>query len=134
APGDPRRGHAAAEGGGVMSPHPSPPEVLPAGSIPAVLPVPTALPAPPPTVLPVHPPPAVLPPERGRGNPALRFFGFVFGWLWRLGAGAVMCFNTYILSYLTSIVAFGWTYRWMQGLVLRGWWKQSPRRREGSFR
>jgi hypothetical protein len=110
-----------------MSPTSSPPEVVPAGSIPE------ALPATPPVVLPAQPPRAAVPPQRARRNPVLRGFGFLFGWLWRLAAGAVMCFNWFILSYLTSIVAFGWTYRWMQALVLRGWWKQSPRRHDGSF-
>src|SRR5437588_9820004 len=105
-----------------MSPSSSLPEVLPAGSIPEVLPV-----------RPAPPPPSARPPQTARGNPVLRFFGFLFGWAWRLFAGAVMCFNTFVLSYLTSIVAFGWTYRWMQALVLRGWWKQSPKRYEGSF-
>jgi hypothetical protein len=104
----------------------------PPPGLPEVLPIPTALPAPPPEVLPA-PPSARKPPRTARGNPAARAFGFLFGWLWRLSVGAVMCFNTFVLSYLTSIVAFGWTYRWMQALVLRGWWKQSPRRQEGSF-
>jgi hypothetical protein len=63
----------------------------------------------------------------------LRGFAALFGWLWRLAVGAAMCFNTYVLSFFTSIVAVGWTYRWMQAIVLRGWWKQSPKRHEGSF-
>jgi hypothetical protein len=94
------------------------PEVLPAGG------------AAPPEVLPVRPP---APPSARRGRRVLRGFAALIGWLWRLAVGAAMCFNTYLLSYLTSIIAVGWTYRWMQAIVLRGWWKQSPKRHEGSF-
>ncbi len=98
--------------------------------IPEVLP---AVAAPPPEVLPVltaRP----APPKAARGSRVLRGFAALFGWLWRLAVGAAMCFNTYIVSYFTSIIAVGWTYRWMQAVVLRGWWKQSPKRHEGSFR
>src|SRR5262249_44559020 len=31
------------------------------------------------------------------------------------------------------IVVVGWTYRWMQAVALRGWWKQSPKRFDGTF-
>jgi hypothetical protein len=109
------------------------PEVLPAvrpAPPPEVLPVtPAALPE----VLPVRPAPPP-PPRPARGNPVLRVVGGFLGWIWRLAAGAAMCFNTFILSYFTSLLAVGWTYRWMQAVVLRGWWKQSPKRHDGSFR
>lgn len=80
-----------------------------------------------PSVLPVPPGPAPA-------NPVLAACRAVLGWAWRLFAGAALCFNWYVLSYLTSIVVVGWTYRWMQAVVLRGWWKQSPKRRQGTFR
>ncbi len=51
-----------------------------------------------------------------------------FGWCWRVLAGGLLCF-----SLVGSILVTGWTYRWMQGLVLRGWWKRSRFRQEGSF-
>ena len=50
------------------------------------------------------------------------------GWGWRILAGGLLCF-----SLVGSILVTGWTYRWMQGLVLRGWWKRSRFRQEGSF-
>jgi hypothetical protein len=57
----------------------------------------------------------------------------VVGWAWRLFVGAKLCFNAYVLSYFTSVAVVGWTYRWMQALVLRGWWKQSRFCNEGTF-
>jgi hypothetical protein len=87
--------------------------------------------------------PEVLPVERrqqhGRrvagpgGNAFTRFFGGVFGWLWRLAVGSVLCFNAPVLSFFTSIAVVGWSYRWMQSLVLRGWWKKSRFRNQSSF-
>lgn len=50
------------------------------------------------------------------------------GWCWRIPVGALLCLN-----YFSSILVVGWHYRWMQGRVLRGWWKQSRLRRERSF-
>ena len=120
-------------------------------NIPEVLPVARAAP---PDVVPVRP---ARPTPRARGNAILRWFGALCGWLWRWVAATAMCFNglaigigpgvlviaptlvemgaeTAIpLSYFTSILAVGWTYRWMQAVVLRGWWKRSPKRQEGSF-
>jgi hypothetical protein len=58
----------------------------------------------------------------------LRLIRWPFAWLWRIGVGGLFCFN-----YLTSILVVGWLYRWMQGTVLRGWWKRSPIRQEMSF-
>jgi hypothetical protein len=110
-----------------------------------------------PEVLPVRPARAAPPPPAARGNRLLRWLGALCGWLWRWVAASVMCFNGLALglgptgpviapvlaetgatvaiplSYLTSIIAVGWTYRWMQAVVLRGWWKRSPKRQEGSF-
>jgi hypothetical protein len=50
------------------------------------------------------------------------------GWCWRILVGGLLCF-----SLIGSIVVTGWTYRWMQGRVLRGWWKRSRLREQGSF-
>lgn len=47
-------------------------------------------------------------------------FFTVIGWIWRLLIGGFFCAN-----FLTSIFVVGWTYRWVQGTVLRGWWKES---------
>jgi len=63
----------------------------------------------------------------------LRFGIGVIEWAWRFFAGAMLCFNYLVLSYVTSILVVGWTYRWMQAVVLRGWWKQSPKRQQGTF-
>jgi len=52
----------------------------------------------------------------------------IAGMLWRWIVGAILCLNT-----LTSVLVVGWSYRWIQGLVLRGWWKQSRLAREGTF-
>jgi hypothetical protein len=91
-------------------------------------------PAPPPAL---KPPVALQPPLAGRPpvreDPFPRQLRAVGGWLWRLIVGARMCFSGYLLSFLTSVVAFGWTYRWMQAVVLRGWWKQSRFRNQGTF-
>ncbi len=97
------------------------PEALPidAGAFPVAEPIPSALP--------------VRRPSTAIRHPVLHGFAVLFGWIWRWYVGAVMCFNWFVVSYFTSIVAVGWSYRWMQAIVLRGWWKQSPRRREGTF-
>jgi hypothetical protein len=81
-------------------------------------------------VLPVEPArQTVLPGPTGPGQTASRAAGptvfglasFVLGWLWRIVAGAFLC-----ASYPGSVIVTGWTYRWMQGLVLRGLWRRSP--------
>jgi hypothetical protein len=66
-------------------------------------------------------------PRRFVAAMARRLLGLL-GLLWRWLVGAAGC-----LWYPTSIVVTGWTYRWVQGRVLRGWWKQSRLAREGSF-
>ena len=50
------------------------------------------------------------------------------GWCWRVVVGSLFCF-----SLIGSIIVTGWTYRWLQGLVLRGWWKRSRFGQQGSF-
>jgi hypothetical protein len=42
--------------------------------------------------------------------------------------GAFFC-----LGYFGSVAVVGWSYRWVQTRVLRGWWKQSHWRKKGSF-
>ncbi len=95
---------------------PAIPEVLPAQE----LDLPEALPADQPRL------------RRRRESTAGGVLGKVMGaflaWVVRPIIGILFCFN-----YFTSILVTGWTYRWMQGLVLRGWWKQSRLHREGSF-
>jgi hypothetical protein len=74
--------------------------------------------------------------ERPRPKKASRLWwtlSFLVGWAWRIAVGARLCFVYLGLSFLTSVAVFGWTYRWMQGLVLYGWWKQSRFRDEGTF-
>jgi hypothetical protein len=97
--------------------------------------IPEAIPANPPGVLEVLPVegasvgPASVP-AAGPSEPSgvLRAFSWLFGWAWRIGIGGLLCFN-----YLASVLVVGFLYRWMQGTVLRGWWKQSPQRQQGSF-
>ncbi len=83
-------------------------------------------------------PPAPVHQERQRPAPKRtsrmwRAARFLLGWAWRILVGARLCFVYFVLSYFTSIAVFGWTYRWMRGLVLYGWWKQSRFRDEGTF-
>ncbi|HEV2946437.1 MAG TPA: DUF4013 domain-containing protein [Gemmataceae bacterium] len=73
-----------------------------------------------------------IPPGGRRAGATLhgvwRWLGFLLGWCWRILVGGLLCFNL-----LGGIVVTGWTYRWMQGLVLRGWRKKSRLREQGSF-
>jgi hypothetical protein len=74
--------------------------------------------------------------ERPRSKQPSRLWraaSFVVGWTWRILVGARLCFVYFVVSFFTSVAVFGWTYRWMQGLVLYGWWKQSRFRDEGTF-
>ena len=49
--------------------------------------------------------------------------------VWQFLIGVVFC-----QTLLGSVVAVGWTYRWMQRSALRSWWRQSGRERyEGDF-
>jgi hypothetical protein len=57
-----------------------------------------------------------------------RFFGVVLGLPWRWLVGALFCMN-----YLTSIAVTGWTYRWIQGSVLRFWWRGRRLHPQDSF-
>jgi hypothetical protein len=111
------------------------PDVLPANppAIPEVVPVAQPLA----DVLPVVKPalPEVLParPVSVRKQPSvekvlLAWVMAFFGWCWRLPMGALFC-----TTYLTSIFVVGWTYRWMQGIVLRSWWRASRVSQGGSF-
>ncbi|MCS6852443.1 MAG: hypothetical protein NZ700_14865, partial [Gemmataceae bacterium] len=77
--------------------------------------------------------PGAGPPLGARPGRLRRDLAAFLGWTWRLLAGAFLCFNAPVLSWLTSIAVAGWLYRWMQALVLRGWWRRGPRRPGGSF-
>ena len=52
------------------------------------------------------------------GRRLARFGVAVVGWTWRWLVGALMCFNLFVLSWLTSIAVVGWTNRVVQQLVL----------------
>ncbi len=84
-----------------------------------------------PEVLPAFAP--VSRPGRRSSSPArpaglIQWVAALLGWIWRILIGGLLCF-----SLIGSIWVTGWTYRWMQGLVLRGWWKRSRFRDEGSY-
>jgi hypothetical protein len=53
--------------------------------------------------------------------------------MWRWLVGAAMCFNFFLLSWFTAIVAVGWTNRVVQMTVLRCWWWRSPVRGQMTF-
>jgi hypothetical protein len=98
-------------------------------SLPEVQPAESRIVPGPPTVLPADP--QVLVDRRRlqkRTRSVWQWPGAFFGWIWRIAVGSLLCF-----SIVGSIVVTGWFYRWMQGLVLRGWWKRSRFRQEGSF-
>ena len=80
-------------------------------SIPEVVPV---MPQPVLEVLPAQPPPR---PRRGLPGP-LRALLVLLDWAWRIVVGAFFCMNIF-----TSVLVTGWTNRWIQARVLRGWWK-----------
>jgi hypothetical protein len=52
----------------------------------------------------------------------------LLGWCWHIFVGAFFC-----LGFFSSVAVIGWSYRWIQTLVLRGWWKRSHWRRKGTF-
>jgi hypothetical protein len=80
----------------------------------------------------VHLPRAL--PTAGRPLPGVvDFLLAVGGWLWRWLVGAAMCFNYFLLSWLTAIAAVGWTNRVVQMMVLRCWWWRSDIRKRGTF-
>jgi hypothetical protein len=101
--------------------------------------LPEVRPAPVLEVLPAGPPslPPLIP-DIQRRRPAFvgRLFGLVraaLGWTWRWLVGAVMCFNFFILSWFTAVVAVGWTNRLVQAVVLRSWWRRSEVRHRMTF-
>src|SRR5262249_8209538 len=93
-----------------------------------------------PDVVPVHEPaildvvPAQAPRRRVEPKEPSAFgtlvhaLGIFLGWCWRIAVGSFFCMNLF-----TSVLVAGWTYRWMQARVLRGWWKRSCLREESSF-
>jgi len=72
-------------------------------------------------------------PSRRAAHPISKFLmnwlGALIGWSWRILVGGLFCFNLF-----GAIVVTGWTYRWMQGLVLRGWYSRSRFQKQESFR
>jgi hypothetical protein len=103
---------------------PAIPDVVPAGE-PAADVLAVVKPAPP-QVLPAEPTPARKQPDLGKT--LLGWVAACFGWCWRVPVGALFC-----TTYLTSILVVGWTYRWVQGIVLRSWWRASRVSADGSF-
>src|SRR5262245_66665736 len=77
--------------------------------------------------------PVLLDGPKRHPGPLWRALSWLVGWTWRIVAGAWLCFNAYLLSYVTSILVVGWMFRWTRARVLHGWWKQSPLRHRGTF-
>jgi hypothetical protein len=106
---------------------PAIPDVVPAADAPVdVLPVGKRELA---TVLPVVP--LVVQPVRKQPDLGKVLLGWVrafLGWCWRVPVGALFCMN-----YFTSILVVGWSYRWVQGVVLWSWWRASRVKGDGSF-
>jgi hypothetical protein len=100
-----------------------------------------------PEVLPAREPeiadalPVRVPSQRGRprrksGRTLLNLVRAFLGWCWRIPVGTLLCMFPYlpgIVAFIPTILVIGWSYRWMQALVLRGWWGQSGRRADGTF-
>lgn len=91
-------------------------------------PVVLAAPAPP-TVIEAPKEPPTPPDRRIRENPLVT----VLAWIARFIVGVCMICNAFPLSFITAIAAFGWLQRRIQAITLRGWWRESPRRFEGTF-
>jgi hypothetical protein len=75
-------------------------------------------------------------PRRGSGPTLLGLIRAFCGWCWHIPMGTLLCMFPYlpgIVAFLPTVLVVGWSYRWMQALVLRGWWAQSRRREEGTF-
>jgi hypothetical protein len=88
-----------------------------------------ALPASQPTTVePIPERPQRRPGRPGGPSATGRVVSALFGWLWRMTVGVLFC-----MSWFTSILVMGWLYRWVQGRVLYGWWKQSRLREQGAF-
>lgn len=84
-----------------------------------------------PEVLPVLPGRRETPNRRSTGLTSSSIWQWpaaLLGWCGRLLIGGLLCFTL-----IGSILVTGWTYRWMQGLVLRGWYSRSRFREHGSF-
>ena len=84
----------------------------------------------PPMVLPAPEAKPVPPPDRVIRENALFT---IAAWAVRISVGVFMICNVFPLSFITAIAAFGWLQRRMQAIILRGWWRESPRRLEGTF-
>jgi hypothetical protein len=64
------------------------------------------------------------PPRGQRPDPRVWVAPAALGWAWAILFGSLLT-----MSYLGSVVVFGWLCRWVQGRVLYGWWLRSTRRR-----
>lgn len=108
------------------------PEVIlvpPAPTPPVVVPVVHAVAAP-------EPPPGTASPAKApKPHRAIAENALItlLAWVARFVVGVFMICSIFPLSLITSIAAFGWLQRRMQAIALRGWWRESPRRREGRF-
>src|SRR5437870_4779729 len=80
-----------------------------------------------PTVQLVPEPAEVLPAEPRRPGYSWRrqaWIPWAIGWVWRIAVGVSLCLSalpSVAMSFLGSIVVFGWLYRWMQARTLRYW-------------
>jgi hypothetical protein len=95
--------------------------------------VPTVLPVP--VVRFVPEPEKPAPPKRRPAYSWRRqgWLPWAVGWVWRIFVGVMLCLSplpSVALSYLGSVLVFGWFYRWMRARSLRFWWMRSPRRDE----
>lgn len=95
-----------------------------------------------PEVLPASSPPGADRPLRKPGwfrsgaRALARFPVWLGSWTWRIVIGSVFCFNDLfgvLFNFATSLLVVGWTYRLMQVVALRGWWKNSALAQRQSF-
>ncbi len=68
------------------------------------------------------------PPAPKSGDAFLAFVLAVLGWSWRLAACTFL-----MMSYVGAVLVVGWMNRWLQGRILRSWWRQSKLRDTTSF-
>ncbi len=106
-------------------------------SLPPILLPPPAVVAPIPVVLPAPEEPKSAPPKPEKPAPVHftheNVFYMLAAWIVRFIVGVFMICNAFPLSFITAIATFGWLQRRVQAVALRGWWRESPRRHEGSF-
>jgi hypothetical protein len=89
-----------------------------------------------PSVLPARGPARRRHPRPAFGRSLWNFVRATLGWCWRIPIGTLLCLAPYlpgIIAFIPSILVVGWSYRWIQALVLRGWWRQSRLSEENTF-